>query len=335
MKISPEILDNPKYEFLKTDPHLKGHIILLGVGGSYSYGTNVPDSDVDVRGIAKNTRDCLLGIDQFEQRENKVTDTVVYSLNKAVSLLSNCNPNMIELLGLNPEHYLYMDEDGNTLIQNADMFFSKKAIASFGGYATSQLYRIRNAMKNMKDDYKEDYILHSILGAVESFNNRYKPTTGVTIRMGKDHKLQVDMEMKDYPLRDARGMLSEMTTILQNYDKCFKEGTLNHRNRKQDDAHMNKHAMHLVRLLLTGTQLLEEKRIVTYRKAEHDMLMDIRNGKYMDNNHELIPAFYDLVASLEAKFKYASDNTELPDKPDYNRIREYLCQINRWTVISG
>ena len=43
-----------EYDFLRTDKHLENRIILLGLGGSYSYGTNVETSDLDVRGIALN-----------------------------------------------------------------------------------------------------------------------------------------------------------------------------------------------------------------------------------------------------------------------------------------
>jgi hypothetical protein len=47
-----------------------------------------------------------------------------------------------------------------------------------------------------------------------------------------------------------------------------------------DDAHLFKHAMHLIRLLITGTDILRGHGIITYRKKEHDLLMDIRDGNY-------------------------------------------------------
>ena len=46
-----EILKQPEYAFLKENEHLGKQVILLGIGGSYSYGTNVETSDLDVRGI--------------------------------------------------------------------------------------------------------------------------------------------------------------------------------------------------------------------------------------------------------------------------------------------
>lgn len=90
-----EMLQSPAYEFLRNNEHLKDKIIFLTLGGSYSYGTNVETSDVDIRGCALNSRSDLLGLSNFEQVVHTGTDTTVYSFNKLVSLLLNCNPNTI------------------------------------------------------------------------------------------------------------------------------------------------------------------------------------------------------------------------------------------------
>lgn len=49
-----EKLKSEEYDFLRTDPHLRNNIILLGLGGSHAYGTNIETSDLDVRGCAIN-----------------------------------------------------------------------------------------------------------------------------------------------------------------------------------------------------------------------------------------------------------------------------------------
>ena len=46
----------------------------------------------------------VIGI--VEKYKNEETDTTIYSFNKIISLLKNTNPNIIEMLGLKPEHYL-------------------------------------------------------------------------------------------------------------------------------------------------------------------------------------------------------------------------------------
>ena len=43
-------LQTPAYDFLRSNPHMGKNIILLGLGGSYAYGTNTENSDLDVRG---------------------------------------------------------------------------------------------------------------------------------------------------------------------------------------------------------------------------------------------------------------------------------------------
>lgn len=91
-----EMVNGSAYDFLRTNEHLGRKIIFLTLGGSYSYGTNVETSDVDVRGCALNSESDLLGLTSFEQVVNTQTDTTIYAFNKLVNLLLNCNPNTIE-----------------------------------------------------------------------------------------------------------------------------------------------------------------------------------------------------------------------------------------------
>ena len=97
-----------EYDFLRTNEHLGGNIILLTLGGSHAYGMDKEASDLDCRGIALNSKkEILLGTD-FEQVVDLDTDTTVYSLNKMIELLCKSNPNVIEQLGCLPQHYLIL-----------------------------------------------------------------------------------------------------------------------------------------------------------------------------------------------------------------------------------
>ena len=66
---------------------------------------------------------------------------------------------------------------------------------------------------------------------------------------------------------------------------------------------------------------------------EHDLLMDIRNGKFQNSDHIFKEEFFDLVSEWEKNFQYAAINTILPDKPDMERIENFVMEVNRKTVM--
>lgn len=299
------VIDTSNYSFLKENPDLKDNILLLTLGGSYAYGTNIESSDIDFRGIAYNRNSNLLGlnINPFERFIDKNTDTTIYSLNKITNLLISCNPNTIEMLDCRPEHYLILNKDGEMLLKNRKLFLSKRAIGSFGGYAGQQLNRMLNALA--RDTYeqreREEHILRSLKSAMNSFNERYSDFGGgyVNLFIGASDKenleteIRADIKLSNYPLRDFNGMLNELGSISRTYNKC------NHRNHKKDNAHLNKHAMHLIRLFFMGINILETGDIITYREKEHNLLMKIRNGYFQKEDHTYRPEFFKLVDNLQ------------------------------------
>lgn len=73
-------LKNARYNFLNINENLGKNIVLLGLGGSHAYGTNNENSDVDIRGVATNSKRNILTGNDFEQVVDTDTDTTVYSL---------------------------------------------------------------------------------------------------------------------------------------------------------------------------------------------------------------------------------------------------------------
>ena len=86
--------------------------------------------------------------------------------------------------------------------------------------------------------------------------------------------------------------------------------------------------MHLVRLYLMCFDILENGEINTYRYKEHDFLMDIRNGTYLDKNQQPTKEFFDIVDELEQKFIYLSEHTQLPETVDMQKVDDFIMQIN-------
>lgn len=254
------IVSGAEYNFLRENSHLGGNIILLGLGGSHAYGTATENSDIDLRGCALNSREEILCCEDFENFVDVKTDTVIYSFMKLVRLLAACNPNTIEILGLEPEQYIYISGAGRELLDNKKMFLSRLAVKSFGGYATAQFHRLENKTEG--------------------------------IALGKRN-----------------------------------------RNAIQHNK-IGKHMMHLIRLYLMCLDILEKGEIITFRKAEHDLLMSIRNGSYLDTESQPIPEFFALVAEYRKRLEYAAENTDLPENPDYRKIKDFVMHINEKIVNS-
>ena len=193
-----EITGN-NYDFLIKNERLGDMICLIGLGGSHAYGTNVPESDLDIRGIALNLPFDMLTNSNFEQVCDSTTDTTIYSLNKMISLLSQCNPNTVEILGLKPDHYLYLDEIGQKLLDNKHLFVSKKCINTFGGYAYAQLRRLDNkAARTVEQERQEKHILHSIETASTTFPEKYFTYSEDQIKLYVDESEREDMDSEIY-----------------------------------------------------------------------------------------------------------------------------------------
>lgn len=330
-------LQSKEYDFLRENEHLGDNIILLTTGGSHAYGTNVETSDLDIRGVAIERENEILGLSNFEQFDNKTTDTTIYSFRKIINLLLNCNPNVIEILGTKDEHLFILSEEGKLLRDNVDLFLSKKALNSFGGYATAQLRRLQNALA--RDNYpqaeKEQHILNSIMVQMNHLQKHYKEFTNEDIRLyiddtdreGYEKEIFMDIRLNHYPLRDFKNIYSEMSNVVKDY------GKLNHRNKKKSDEGLNKHAMHLVRLLIMGTEILKGKGVNTYREKDREQLLEIRNGKYQKEDGSFYKEFFDMIDCLEKRLKYAANNSPLPNKPDFNKIEELVVEINKKRLI--
>ena len=327
-----ETLHLPEYAFLRDNEYLGNNIILLGLGGSHAYGTDNENSDLDIRGISTNTKYNILRGYDFEQVVEPDTDTTVYSFDKIVKLLCSCNPNTIEMLGLKPEHYLFLSDAGKQLLENKTMFLSRIAVHSFGGYANAQLRRLSNkAARLTSQSEQEENILKSISHAQVDFRRKYfhyddadfKLYVDKTDRADYDSEIFADINLKHYPLRDFKDVTNEMNAVIKAYSQ------IGRRNEKAI-AHdkLGKHMMHLVRLYLMCFDILEKGEINTYRDKDHDFLMGIRNGKYLDGNRQPTGDFYDLVNELEKRLDYDKDNTDLPENVDMKKIEDFVVSVN-------
>jgi predicted nucleotidyltransferase len=126
-------------------------LVLMGYRGSVAHNMYIPNidpnsiDDIDLMGVYMAPVDHYIGIKQIkETREVFIDqwDVVCYEFTKFVRLLLKCNPNVMSLLWLKDNQYIKIHPWGKLLIENRDMFVSKKAYHSFTGYAYNQLKRM-------------------------------------------------------------------------------------------------------------------------------------------------------------------------------------------------
>ena len=331
------ILNSFEYDFLRINPWLGDRIMLLGVSGSYGYGTNREESDVDFRGVTLNLPSDLIGLTSFEQYEDANTDTVIYSFNKFIELVLHCNPNTIEILGLDPDQYVIISPIGQELLDHRDLFLTKRAAVSFGHYATAQLRRLQNALARdkMPQSQREAHMLNSVKYAVENFNRQHQDWDKGEVRLyvdqaeteGLDAEIFLDAAFHHYPIRRYNDWMNTMLNVIRDYDK------IGPRNHKKDENHLNKHAMHLIRLYMMGIDILEKKELRTHRpESDLALLRSIRNGDYMTAG-VLNDEFYEIVSEYQARFDEAEKHSNLPDDPDMKAVGEFVESVNRRVVL--
>ena len=225
---------------------------------------------------------------------------------------------------------------GQELLDNKDLFLSKRAAKSFGGYASAQLRRLQNAIArdSIPQQEREQHIYNSVKNALEDFARRNemfdKGNINIYIDKSDNPELEteifVDADYKHLPLRDYEGMLGAMNSVIRDYDKIGK------RNKKKDDNHLNKHAMHLVRLFMMAIDILEKGEIITHRTDDLELLRSIRRGDFQKADRTYSDEFYALLSDYEKRLETATNNTKLPDNPDMEKVERFVEYMNKKAI---
>ncbi len=84
-----------------------------------------------------------------------------------------------------------------------------------------------------------------------------------------------------------------------------------------------KHVMHLIRLLVSGTQALTERKIIVDVGDYRERLLTIKRGEMPFNDAD------NWRKTLQKEFESAYRITELPERPDYEIVNDFLIRARR------
>jgi uncharacterized protein len=159
---------------------LEERTIILAPTGSHAYGTNIEESDKDYKGVCIPPIEYYLGLESFNEYNNSGgknfkntkddVDVNIIHINKFVKDAMQGVPNNIEILFVRQKDYLKVTPLGQKLIDNRHLFLSKQIKNKFGGYAYSQIQKLKNKKSNGtgrqdlidKHGYDTKFFMHSV-----------------------------------------------------------------------------------------------------------------------------------------------------------------------------
>ncbi|MEH6580171.1 MAG: nucleotidyltransferase domain-containing protein [Amphritea sp.] len=294
------------------------NIIVKHYAGSIAYGTNLPTSDTDFRGIfcAPKAQIVTPFNPVREVTIENEEDSKLYELSNFMKLYTDCNPNIIETLWVKKEH---ITEDSVVywfLRDHAADLLSRKVRWTFTGYAASQMKRIKGHNKWINKPQKEEApvrseylkMVHNFRPEqifpnnfnIQDYNEGYllMPYGNDIYGLVKDEGRAVinrDGTLKKYDFTTFSEELKKITPefiikMCEDEYKTAKETHTNYwkwkgaRNEKrsaleEEHGYDTKHAMHIVRLLRMGEEILRDGVVNVFRKDAQELL-DVRAGKW-------------------------------------------------------
>ena len=316
------ILAHILFELQKFNEKFK--LIYLSKAGSLLYGLYTPDSDEDYIGIFIASDDYYLGLNtvkklNFSIKEKNI-EIKLYELKNFVKLAMKNNPNIIELLFVNPYyHLLYLSDEGKMLLDNKSLFPTKGAYDRFMGYAISQKHK----MVIKKENYEElqsfielyFYLLH-IYGMPI---NNYMILNDLKYNKHFE-KFKNNFKGNNFKIGDMQFPISKKTKKVY---KDIKE-RLDKANRYEKYilkyGYDTKFASHLIRILSEGKELLETGNI-SFPLKERDLIFNIKTGKVK------LKEVLKIAEKYETEMKKIKQKSILPNKEKFGRINELLKKI--------
>jgi len=344
---------------MNADELVKKNLICKVMSGSHSYGTNTEDSDVDMRGIF--CADPINLLTPFfpvkEVEDDTEEDTKYFELSHFVSLLTQQNPNIVEIMWVRSEDIITSTPAYEYLRANREDFLSSKIAYTTSGYAASQMSRIKGHKKwimnpqpieapqernyiNLVQWFGDAKMMPSQFD-ISEFENTHRAISygnhlyglyemeGGLFRPDGSLKTNFDGNRETLPMPLAVIKLNKDVHIKDkdthgNYWRWKKNRNPVRAALEEEYGVDCKHSSHLVRLLRIGHETLTTGKINVYRPDAEELLA-IRNGSMTYD--ELI----EYAEHMDNEIKKAYDNTHLRKKVDIKVAAEHLMHAQQLT----
>lgn len=341
--------------------------IYLCTHGSHAYGTSLPTSDHDVRGVAIAPREYYLGgLHRFDQVVCNSPDITIFCLKKFISLASQCNPNVIEILFVDDSDMLQVSKAGERLLAMREMFLTRRVKHTFSGYAASQMKRIdthyrwiRNppTSKPTRSEFglpDQSLIPHDQLEAanaairkkldswsVDFLDDMPRDVREAILQKMSLHIAELDVASNDKLWQGAARTLGfsdnfiHLLDVERRYSTKLKEWN-NYQTwkatrnpaRAELEAKYGFDAKHGMHLvrLVRMCREILETGKVIVKRPDADELLSIRNGAW---SYEQLREW---ATTEDAKLEECAKTSKLPKSPDVEAIDRECVSIISWAI---
>jgi predicted nucleotidyltransferase len=310
--------------------------ILLVRHGSHAYGLSTPTSDEDFKGVCIKPKEAYFGFTQkFEQHEHMGSksdgiDKVVYSLDKFASLAADCNPNIVEVLHVDPSDIIKINSFGEELREHRFEFLSKKAKFTFSGYAHAQLKRIKTHRA-------------WLLNPPKAAPTRKEFGLSETHKVSASELGAMNAMFQSEQAMIESGLGREVITLFV-HENAYNQAKMHYdqylnwvktRNPKRAEleakyGYDTKHGMHLLRLMKMCREILTVGTVNVKRTEDREELMGVRNGDVPYD--DLIERAEQLEAQCEALYGLS----QLPREPNRAAIDKLVVDMtDRYLRLHG
>ena len=248
-----------------------------------------------------------LGLPRWEHWRMQVEelDVVLYSLDKAVRLLLESNPNIVGLLWLRDDEYIHRHPTFSLLHDQRDIFSSQAAADAFSGYAMDQLERMEAFDLERMAEYEMLSVEIRGRGPVSEV---LEADANKLAHIARNWSIELDALKRFRKLHRSRfsGYMGEKRKAMV--------------RRYQYDV---KNAAHLIRLLRMGIEFLGTGRLQVYRTADAEEFKRIKRGGWTLD--EVKAEAERLFASVGP----ARERSPLKAVPDARAANLMLMEIHR------